>query len=150
MYGARAQAAGLEWPWVENQLVNADAYWVVAPGSDHPHPRPVWGIWHDDELCLSIGSPRIKADAQTECPLTIHLGSINDVVIVEGRTVGSAADSHLVDAYNAKYDWDYSVDEYGPFTLIDPAKVIAWRSTGWAGRDGFQATGRWTFPSNPD
>jgi hypothetical protein len=67
-------------------------------------------------------------------------------VIVEGSAAGSAADSHLVDAYNAKYDWNYTVDEYGPFTLVEPAKVIAWRSTGWAGRDGFQATGRWVFP----
>ncbi|CAN5657968.1 hypothetical protein BH24ACT5_BH24ACT5_19960 [soil metagenome] len=58
------------------------------------------------------------------------------------------SDSQLLNAYNAKYDWDYMVDEYGPFTLVEPAKVIAWRSAGWAGRDGFQATGRWTFPSN--
>lgn len=68
------------------------------------------------ELFLSIGSPKIKADAQAEGPVTVHLGSINDVVIVEGRTAGSTGDSHLLNAYNAKYDWDSTVDEYGPFT----------------------------------
>ena len=149
MYGARAEADGLEWRWVEDQLVNAGAYWVVTPGSDHPHPRPVWGIWYDDELFLSIGSPKIKADAQAQGAVTVHLGSVNDVVIVEGRTAGSAADSHLLNAYTAKYDWNYTVDEYGPFTLVEPAKGIAWRSAGWAGRDGFQATGRWAFPPDP-
>ena len=145
MYGSRAEAAGLEWPWVEEQLVNAGAYWVVTPGSGHPHPRPVWGVWHEYELFLSIGSPKIRADTEAQGPVTVHLGSINDVVIVEGTTAGSASDSHLLSAYNAKYDWDYTVDEYGPFTLVEPTKVIAWRSAGCAGREGSQATGRWTF-----
>ncbi len=88
------------------------------------------------ELFLSIGSPKIKADAQAEGPVTVHLGSINAVVIVEGRTAGSTGDSHLLNAYNAKYDWDYTVDGYGPFTLVGPAKVIAWRSP-----DGREGTG---------
>ncbi|MFV0259288.1 MAG: hypothetical protein ACK5PP_12670 [Acidimicrobiales bacterium] len=38
---------------------------------------------------------------------------------------------------------------FGPLTLVEPVKVIAWRMDGWAGRDGFQATGRWTFPPDP-
>ena len=50
MYGARAEADGLEWRWVADQLVTAGAYWVVTSRSDHPHPRPVWGIWYDDAL----------------------------------------------------------------------------------------------------
>lgn len=147
MYGARAEVGGLEWSWVEDQLLNAGAYWVVAPGSDHPHPRPVWGIWHQEELFLSIGSPKLKAESEANRPVTVHLGSINDVVIVEGRAAGSVADSHVLDAYNDKYDWDYVVSAYGSFTRVAPSKVIAWRSAGWAGRDGFQATGRWTFPA---
>lgn len=149
MYGARAEGDDLEWGWVEDQLVNAGAYWAVTPGSVRPHPRPVWGVWHDTELFLSIGSPKIKADAQGDCAVTVHLGSVNDVVIVEGRAAGSTADSHVLNAYNVKYDWNYSVDDYGPLTLVGPVKVIAWRTAGWAGRDGFQATGRWTFPPDP-
>ncbi|CAN5816225.1 pyridoxamine 5'-phosphate oxidase family protein [soil metagenome] len=150
MYGAHAEVGGLEWSWVEDQLVNAGAYWVVVPGTAHPHPRPVWGIWYQDGFFLSIGSPKIQAEIQADGPVTVHLGSINDVVIIEGRTAGSATDSHLLDAYNAKYGWDYTVAGYGPFTLVEPSKVIAWRSAGWAGRDGFQATGRWTFSSAAD
>jgi hypothetical protein len=146
MYGARVELGDLEWSWVQDQLVDAGAYWVVAPGSDHPHPRPVWGIWYQDQLFLSIGSPKIKAAVEADGPVTVHLGSISDVVIVEGRTAGSVTDSHLLDAYNEKYDWDYAIDAYGPFTRVEPSKVIAWRSAGWAGRDGFRAAGRWTFP----
>jgi len=150
MYGARAEVGGLGWNWVEDQLVNAGAYWIVTPSSEHPHPRPVWGIWNRNELFLSIGSPRLKADTEADVPVTIHLASITDVVIVEGRTAGVTTDGQMLDSYNTKYDWSYAVDEYGPLTIIEPTKVIAWQSRGWAGRDGFAATGRWTFGSPSD
>lgn len=145
MYGSRAEVGGLGWQWVEDQLASAGAYWIVAPGNGHPHPRPVWGIWRLNRLLLSIGSPMISAYVEAGGPVTVHLGGVNDVVIVEGASADSVADSDLVGAYNAKYDWDYSVEEYGPFTTVEPTKVIAWRSGGWAGRDGFEATGRWSF-----
>ena len=51
----------------------------------------------------------------------------------------------VIERYNAKYDWDYQVGEYGELAVVEPARVMAWRSGGWAGRDGFQATGRWDF-----
>ena len=71
-------------------------------------------------------------------------------MIVEGRIAGSSKGNQLLDDYNAKYDWNYKVDEYGPLTIVEPTKVIAWRTAGWAGREGFQATGRWSFGSPPD
>jgi len=148
MYGAPAETGDLDWSWVTAQLEGAGAYWVVPPSPDHPHPRPVWGIWHADKLLLSIGSPKLKADTQADESITVHLGSVTDVVILEGRTAGMADDGDVLDAYNTKYDWDYKVDEYGPFTVVDPIKVMAWRSAGWAGREGFQATGRWSFQSD--
>ena len=48
-----------------------------------------------------------------------------------------------MDKYNVKYDWCYSVEEYGPLITIVPSTVIAWRSAEWAGRGGFQQAGRW-------
>ena len=150
MYGSQAEVGGLGWTWVEDQLVNAAAYWIVTPSTEHPHSRPDWGIWNHNELCLSIGSPRLKADTEADGPVTIHLGSINDVVIVEGTTAGATIDSRLLDVYNTKYGWNYTVGEYGPFTIVEPTKVIAWQSAGWAGREGFQATGRWSFGSPSD
>jgi hypothetical protein len=145
MYGAQTDAGGLDWDWVEDQLVTAGAYWIVTPTTKLPHPRPVWGIWNQNTFCLSIGSPRLKADAEADVPVTVHLGSINDVVIVEGRVAGLSSDKQLLEKYNTKYDWDYVVDQYGPLTIVEPTKVIAWRTAGWAGREGFRATGRWSF-----
>lgn len=145
MYGSRAEVRGLEWAWVDEQLAGADAYWTVTPSSTHPHPRPVWGVWLRSVVYLSIGSPRLSADARDDASVTVHLGSVTDVVIVEGFIAGQSGDGEVLDAYNTKYDWDYTIDEYGPFTTVVPVKVMAWSSAGWAGRGGFQRAGKWRF-----
>ena len=146
MYGEEATAGSLDWSWVEAQLTDAGAYWTVTTGLGHPHPRPVWGVWSSSTLHLSVGSPRLAADLGAGGPVTVHLGSVTDVVIVEGRSTGPSTDAEVLAAYNAKYEWEYTVAEYGPLTVVAPTKVIAWRSAGWAGRGSFRQTGRWRFP----
>jgi hypothetical protein len=146
MWGRRSDAQQLSWSWVHDELEKSGTYWVVARGSNHPHPRPVWGVWSGDTLYLSIGSIRISRDLQDDPTVTINLGSDTDVVIVEGATAGLTSDAHLVAQYNAKYDWDYTSDEYGPLTIVVPSTIIAWRSEGWAGREGIKQSGRWRFP----
>lgn len=146
LYGEVADAAPLDWAWVEDQLDAAGTYWIVPRGEGHPHPRPVWGVWADGALHLSIGSVvvgRLLADDPTA---TVHLDSGTDVVILEVRAdgvSGTAPDDPVIGAYDAKYDWHYTIDEYGPLTRLRPATVLAWRSAGWAGRDGFRQVGRW-------
>jgi hypothetical protein len=147
LYGAEAEATALAWSWVVEQLEASGTYWVNAVADRHPHPRPVWGVWVDDSLHLSIGSPVVARQAAADPRVTVHLDSGTDVVIVEGEAsipAGAPAPS-VVDAYDAKYDWHYDIEEYGPFTVVRPERVLAWHSAGWAGRDGFQQTGRWTF-----
>lgn len=147
MFGSRAEHFGLDWEWVEGELVDADAYWVAAAGTGHPHPRPVWGVWEANCLYLTVGSPTIRSALATDAAVTVHLGGSTDVVIVEGRSAGSSDDRGVVTAYNTKYDWDYAIADYGPFAVVEPKKVMAWRAAGPAGRDGFQQTGRWRFAS---
>jgi hypothetical protein len=80
--------------------------------------------------------------------VTVHLESGTDVVIVEGvrgDTVTDDALARFLAAYDEKYTWNYSVEEYGPPTTIEPSTVYAWRSGGWAGRDGFRETAKWRF-----
>ncbi|MFZ6004662.1 MAG: hypothetical protein ACOYXM_12120 [Actinomycetota bacterium] len=77
--------------------------------------------------------------------VTVHLDSGTDVVIVEGRVSGLTEAPDLLDRYNRKYGWTYTIEQYGPLTTIAAKTVMAWRSAGWAGRDGFQRTGRWRF-----
>lgn len=147
MYGGPSEHEPLGWEWVSGQLAAAGLYWVVPrTQGEHPHPRPVWGVWVDNELQLSIGSPAIRQALEADPSVTVHLESATDVVIVEGRFEARAVTPPaLIEAYKVKYDWDYDLASYGPFSPIVPAKVIAWRTAGFAGRESFQTTGRWDF-----
>jgi hypothetical protein len=150
MWGGAAEGSDLEWSWVEEQLAAAGTYWVVprAAGHSAPHPRPVWGVWVDDALLLSVGSPVVAREIAQEQDVTVHLDSGTDVVILEGRAAVAPDDATVasfVAAYDPKYDWSYDVAEYGPPTRVEPTAVFGWRSTGWAGRDGVREVGKWTF-----
>lgn len=145
LFGTVSDRPLLEWDWVDRRLTEAGTYWVTArPSSGHPHPRPVWGVWSERALILSIGSPVLAGALRRDPRITVHLDSGTDVVIVEGTAqVMSEPDLKLMEAYNAKYEWTYSYDEYGPLTRVDSTVVMSWRSAGWAGRDGFESVGRW-------
>jgi len=148
LYGAHSDQVPLAWSWVEEQLETAGTYWLVAPTPGHPHPRPVWGLWHDQRLHLSVGSPTLLRAVDREPAVTVHLDSGTDVVLVEGTISPTAQDgtsSSVIEAYNTKYDWDYQVAQYGELIVVQPLRVLAWRTAGWAGRDSFQATGGWDF-----
>lgn len=148
MYGEVTDLARLEWAWARQQLIDAPTYWVVAAGDGMPHPRPVWGVWReDDSLALSVGTPTTRRRVDRDGRVAVHLDSGVDVVIVEGTVTGEDSDGHgpAIAAYDIKYDWVYDVDAYGPLTIVEPEVVVAWRSRGRAGRDGFGAAGRWRF-----
>jgi hypothetical protein len=150
MYGQPSEHPPLDWAWVQEQLESAPTYWVLprtdASPSGYPHPRPVWGLWLDDALHLSIGSPLIRSALSTDPRLTVHLDSGTDVVVVEGHAVPvSSTEEAVLQAYEGKYDWQYDEAQYGPISRVSPQNVMAWRTAGWAGRESFRETGRWTF-----
>lgn len=142
-FGSQSECPLVEWSWVDSELQRAGVYWIVPKSLAEPHPRPVWGVWHDGQLLLSIGSPVIARQLDADPVATVHLQSGTDVVIVECRRIGSCADPDVLSVYDAKYEWNYTVDEYGPLTVLQPTMILAWRSGGVAGRAGFQAAGRW-------
>ena len=145
LYGADSDKEALEWDWVEGQLKAAGTYWVVPRSEGHPHPRPVWGLWRDQQLLLSIGTPANGRALAGDPRLTVHLDSGTDVVIVEGSMSGSSGDAAVIAEYESKYDYRYDIGTYGPLSVVSPTRVLSWRSQGWAGREGFSHTGRWTF-----
>jgi hypothetical protein len=145
IYGSPTEVSPLDWAWVDEQLTAAGIYWVVANGSRHPHPRPLWGLWLDYRLHLSIGSPPMNRQIADQPAVTAHLESGTDVVILEGTAVGTTDDPELLRRYDAKYDWTYTVEEYGPLTTVVPSTVISWRSAGWAGRESFRTASKWGF-----
>ena len=146
MYGQPSEHPPLAWEWVAAQLEAAPTYWVIPRNDGYPHTRPVWGLWLDDALHLSIGSPVIRSALATDPRVSVHLDSGTDVVVVEGQVLpASSTDEAVLAAYDAKYDWQYDEAQYGPISRVTPQAVVAWRTGGWAGRESFRETGRWTF-----
>src|SRR4051812_11803702 len=101
-YGSPSPAEPLEWSWVAGELERAGTYWVIGRGDGPPHPRPVWGVWLDDSLRLTLGSPVLRRVLADDPTVTVHLGSGTDVVIVEGRAVPGDIDPANLRAYDAK------------------------------------------------
>jgi hypothetical protein len=145
MYGHASGLPLLDWEWVESRLVGASTYWVCATATGQPHPRPVWGVWHDDRLHLSIGSQIVAHQVAADPRVTAHLDSGTDVVIIEGLASTSVTGADVLAAYGAKYGRDYTPAELGDLTCLTPSTVITWRSAGWAGKDGFREAAKWVF-----
>jgi len=152
LYTQVSEHEPLPWSWVDDQLRAAPTFWVVAapaPGdpAGPPHPRPVWGVWTGEEVYVSVGSPPLRRAFAAGGAVTVHLDSGTDVVVVEGTVRPSVTPddaARAVAAYDAKYDYSYDVETYGPLACVDPATILAWRTAGWAGRDSFQSVGKWT------
>jgi hypothetical protein len=148
LYGRRSDLEPPSWAWAETQLREAATYWVIGvprPG-EHPHPRPVWGVWSGGSLHLSIGSPVVRRQLADDDRLTVHLDSGVAVVVLEGSAdTERSTDAAVLERYRTKYDSSYDVAEYGQLTVVQPTTVLAWRAAGWAGRDGFRQSGKWRF-----
>jgi PPOX class probable F420-dependent enzyme len=136
-YGVQAAAAGsglMPWTEVERRLTVSHDYWVATIHPDgRPHVMPVWGTWLDDRVWFSSSRASRKARnlaADPRCTLTTD--DAQNPVVVEGeaeRITEAGAISVFVDAVNAKYDADMTVDFLDPevnatFT-VRPATVIA-------------------------
>jgi len=147
MFTTVPDADALPWDEVRVRLVAEPTYWVVPRSPEGaPHPRPVWGVWLDDGLHLSIGSPVVRRQLEADPTVTVHTTSGTEVALVEGAAAGSPPDpAPALEAYRRKYDWDYDVDQYGPLTWVRPHLVLAWHAVGEAGRDGFRRVGKWRF-----
>lgn len=145
LYGAESDKQALEWAWVDDQLRAAGTYWVVPRSPGHPHPRPVWGVWREGLLFLSIGTPANRRDLAADPRVTVHLDSGTDVVLLEGSVSGESEDAEVIAEYDSKYEYRYDLDTFGALTVVSPGRILAWRSAGWAGREGFDRTGRWSF-----
>ena len=150
MYGQVADLAPVDWELVEERLVAAPLYWVVAASDGWPHPRPVWGVWHESRLFVSVGSPVLARAIARDGRVTVHLESATDVVLIEGWATAAPQGHRAVERYRNKYEYDYDETQYGSLTCVAPRKVLAWTTAGVAGRDGFRGGGSWAFGADDE
>ncbi len=130
----------LPWTWAEEHLTNERNYWLSSVRRDgFPQARPLWGVWVDGALYLSVGHAGLQRAASREGDVTVHVDSAVDVVILEGRVERATKDDETLrragEAYAAKYG--YSAD----FVNFVMRPRVAY---GWRAEDVKTAT-RWTF-----
>lgn len=147
MWGDEKDAPPIAWTEVETRLRDAIVYWLVTVAG----ARPVWGIWHDDRLVLSIGSRVLWRGLRAAPAASVHLEDGHDVVIVEGTTsnvTDTAALAPFCDIYNPKYNWDFTPTTTGGIVALRPDVVLAWRTGAYtdAKKDSFPlAASRFLF-----
>jgi hypothetical protein len=140
----------LAWEDVERRLREAPNYWLATVSSEgRPHVRPVDGVWVEGALCFG-GSPETRwaRNLQERSLLTVHLGSGEEVVILEGTAEHVTDPEHPLAvastaASRAKYPQYFSGDKpltFSPFWALHPAVAFAWSLESFPRR----AT-RWTF-----
>jgi hypothetical protein len=151
MWGAdKIDTPALEWADVSARLAASETYWVVnvPPGRGGvPAPRPVWGVWLDDRLLLSVGSSSVWSGLSADPACAVHLGDAIDVVIVEGaaRRFTGPFESYVA-AYNEKYSWSFAPDDE-QFVVQGTVEVMPSRVLAWRGATPAESTPDMTFPS---
>ncbi|HUP84300.1 MAG TPA: pyridoxamine 5'-phosphate oxidase family protein [Acidimicrobiales bacterium] len=126
----------IPWEEVERKLAAARNYWVASLRANGlPHTRPVWGVWFDQRLLLSAGGGYwMSRNLRRHSLVSAHPEEAEGlVVVVEGRAVAVEDRDHLeraVAAYNEKYDWDITEEEFDGSMEVAPDRVFAWRTGG--------------------
>jgi hypothetical protein len=148
----KTDAPGLPWSWVVDRLQETEDYWLVTAGPAGPTPRPVWGLWIEDRLMLSVGSTSHWRNLGHASDVAVHVGDAHEVVIVEGKAreeTDPRERARTVEPYNQKYDWNWEPGQpFGQILAVVPRVVLAWRA---APNEDAQtapfplAAGKWTF-----
>ena len=151
-YGVRPASEGtglLPWAWAEKRLAGSHDYWLATTGPDgEPHLMPVWAVWMADALWFSCSNDSRKTRnlrADGRCSLATDDPTAPVVAQGVAEVVADAGDLRkLLDAENAKYGTDYSID------MLDPAENTCFkvRPVTVFGLDTADFTGsptRWTL-----
>ena len=156
MWGSVRDSPAIPWTDVETRLAGADEYWMVTVRADGtPTPRPVWGVWLDERLLLSVGSSSHWRGIASHPEVAVHLGDAVSVVIVEGRArkaTGEDLFRRYLEVYNPKYSWNF--EPTNPMVVdgtieVLPSAVLAWNTIPMSectpDMTFPSAAGRWTF-----
>lgn len=150
MFDRRREAPPLEWEWVTDRLRDAQEYWLVTAG-DRPAARPVWGVWMEERLLLTLGSHTHDRNVRRHDAVSVHLPDTLEVVIVEGRGVFMTDQptlDRMVEVYNPKYQWNFEPGKPGDVLEVVPTVVLAWTTVPSRQSRGTPfpvAAGRWEF-----
>lgn len=140
-YGLPTSTDGLlTWSQVEEKLVAAQNYWLVTVRPDgRPHVVPRWGVWLAGRFYYD-GAPTTRhvRNLIGNPACTLHLESGTEVVIVDGVSEATRADTdglggQLAEAFEKYHLAGYapgpeswSSDAGGGLRVLTPHRAVAW------------------------
>ena len=152
-YGIKAADEGtglLPWAWAQARLDSSRDFWLATTGPDGaPHLMPVWAVWLVGALWFSSSNDSRKTRnlrANPRCSLSTDNPATPVVVQGVAEDVTDLGErQQLLDAENAKYGTNYSIDSLDPASntcfRVRPLKVIGLDTADFTG-----SPTRWILP----
>jgi pyridoxine/pyridoxamine 5'-phosphate oxidase len=132
-YGVPESEEGmLPFGWAADRLASTRTYWIGTTKPDGaPHAMPVWAVWAESSLVFSTSPKSRKGrNIARDSRAVMHVGSGEDVVVLEGDVEQITVDHELAQLYEAKYDFAIgpeSADER--WYRFRPRIAYAWDGT---------------------
>lgn len=116
---------------VQEKLVNQKNIWIATVRPDgRPHLSPVWFVFHNGRIYISIDPTSVKArNLKTNPQIVAALEDGLKPVICEGtaRQLSISADEGAQAEFYRKYEWDLTTEnQYNLLIEITPAKWLYW------------------------
>ena len=118
-------------PEALEKLTTALNIWVGSVKPDgNPHLTPVWFVYHEGDLYISIDPKSVKSrNIRLNPHVALALEDGLHPVICEGRAalLEQPWPADVLDVYLQKYEWDLTSEEqYNQLVRITPDKWLAW------------------------
>jgi len=140
---AGAKMKFLPWSFAETRLKKSHNYWICSTRPDgRPHSAPVWGVWLDGAFYFSTDPASHKAkNLAANPPVSVHVESGDEPVILEGRIELVPVDKKIDAAYHSKYKI-HLLGAPMPMEIfrLRPKTVLAWRE-----KDFSTSATKWKF-----
>lgn len=118
-------------PEAQQQLTTAQNIWIgsIKPGG-RPHLTPVWFVYCEGKLYISIDPKSVKSRNITLNPhVALALEDGLHPLICEGRAalLEQPWPDEILNIFLQKYEWDLTTEEqYNQLLEITPDKWLAW------------------------
>ena len=116
-------------PKIEQRLRIEQNIWLATVRlNGHPHLVPIWFVWVNQRIYICTGSDSVKARNVLGNPhVSVSLENGTQPVVIEGQAKPiEKAPTPVVEAFQAKYDWNIETDStYDQVIEIEPLKIRA-------------------------
>src|SRR2546427_10515105 len=132
LYGARKRKEYLPWGHAEERLGRSRNYWICTSRPDgRPHSIPLWGMWVEGALYFGTArATRKSRNLLQNPPVSVHLESGDDVIILEGRASEGSDPGNVKQldaASRAKYKMPLvMIPGESVMYRVRPRAVLAW------------------------